>query len=215
MLHSQAINHIAEALAKAQGEMGNPRSEATNAFQKYNYAKADDFLNTIRGPLSKNGISFNMGVETNEHGEMLLSLLLTHSSGQWMKYAMPLRSDLEPGKGMSADQLWGSHLTYRKKSLLSIVFGIHGSEDDDSQDQGPSEDKSPKPATALTKKPSGYQKVNSDNIKQIMFELGEHQDILQRVLESYNVGAVKDLPADSYTKIVERIRLSVSSKQAK
>jgi hypothetical protein len=212
MQHSQQINEIATALAKAQGEMKNPQAEAVNAFQKYSYAKAQDFLNTIRGPLTKNGISFTTDVET-QGGERVMALMLSHASGQWLKYTMPLRADLEPGKGMSSDQIWGSHLTYRKKSLLSLVFGIHGDEDND----GTEPEATKAPAATQPKKfiANNYEKVSSDQVKQIMYEIGEHTDIGRKLLETYSINELAELPKDHYITIINKIKTTVNSRSGK
>jgi hypothetical protein len=200
MKHSEQINEIAAALAKAQGEMKNPHAEAVNAFQKYSYAKASDFLNTIREPLTRNNISFTIDVEPTESSKIMV-LMLSHASGQWMKFSMPLQTDLETGKGMSNDQTWGSHLTYRKKSLLSLVFGIHGDEDDDGAVQPESKAKK-------------YEKLSPDQVKNIIIEIGKHTDIAQKLLETYSINELIELPKDHYTNIINRIRTTVSSRTA-
>lgn len=214
MQHSQNINEIAAALAKAQGDMKNPHAEAVNAFQKYSYAKAGDFLNTIRDPLTKNGISFTTDVEIIAGGEKVMALMLCHASGQWMKYTMPLRTDLEPGKGMSSDQVWGSHLTYRKKSLLSLVFGIHGDEDDDGASQTQAPEKTAAPLTQPKKFiASNYEKMSSDQVKQIMYEIGEHTDIGRKLLDTYSINELGELPKEHYITIINKIKTTVNNRK--
>ncbi len=217
MTHSEQINEIATALAKAQGEMHNPGTHAINPFGKYTYAQANDFLDTIRAPLSKYGIAFIKDVERDNYGKTLYIMLL-HSSGQWIKCFMPLENDVQPNKQQTQDQAWGSHLTYRKKSLISLVFGIHGDKDNDGEEEREDEERvqnkhdAPKLGNAPILR-DNYERVSSDNIKNIMFEIGEHTDIAEKILKQFNIQKMSDIPKDQYLKTIDKIRTTVSQRK--
>lgn len=216
MTHSEHINEIAAALANAQGDMRNPTTDSVNAFQKYRYAKAGDFLNIIRPALSKHGIAFNQDVTEHTDGRKEIMFMLSHGSGQWMKFTMPLNPTLEANKGSSFDQAWGGHLTYRKKSLMSLVFGIHGDEDDDGASGSTTiADRSPQQPLQQKRviQKKEYERVTSDQIKQIMFEIGEHEDIVHKLFETYNISSFNDLPKEHYINIIKKIRATVDSRK--
>lgn len=219
MTHSEHINELSAALAKAQGEMRNPGADTTNSFQKYSYAQVDQFLDIIRGPLSKNNISFTQDVEEITMGKKTLSFMLSHSSGQWMKFTMPL-DNVEASKGNSADQAWGSHLTYRKKNLISLVFGIHSDKDADGyeepkrhQEQEKNTNQNQSQSTNQLKPKLNYEKMTSEQVQAIMFEIGEHTEIGQNLLKNFGVDKVSDLPKEYYLKIIDRIRTNVKAKK--
>lgn len=207
MTHSESINEIATALAKAQAEMRNPGTAGVNAFAKYKYATAPDYLDMIRGPLTKHNIAFTMDV-----ADEALTFLLVHTSGQWLRYTMPIRLNPESSKSNNPDQAWGSHLTYCKKYLLMLVFGIHGDEDDDGQSSQtktePAPQQGPKP---YLKK--NYDRVTSEQIQNIMFEIGEHTDIAQSLLKNFGIEKLSELPKDYYLKIIAKIRENVAARK--
>ena len=57
MEHSPEIKDIATALAKFQGEMENASKDSNNPFFNSKYADIAEIWDTVRSPLSKNGLS--------------------------------------------------------------------------------------------------------------------------------------------------------------
>lgn len=117
---------IAEALAKAAGAITNPvknrevtvRSDKGN--YKFKYATFDAILDSIRKPLSDNGLWF---VQTLDGNQMVTTLY--HSSGQTLNSRIPFVA------GGNKPQEVGSALTYAKRYGLCALLGIAADEDDD------------------------------------------------------------------------------------
>lgn len=190
MNHSQDINEIGAALAKAQGLMSNPLKSTTA--NSYKYATADVYLDIIRKACSQHELSFTMDVITidNQH---FLTLLLLHSSGQWIKYHHPLRNDHEASKFNSRDQVWGGHLTYMKRQLLCIVFGIHGEEDTDAQ---------PEPAPSKTTPKTEYN-VTPQTIEAFIHDHAKAPaGLIRSIKEKNNIEDLRDLPQNQVDRLV-------------
>ena len=132
--HSEKINEIAAALAKAQGEMVNAKKDSTATIQgknkkgvsysyEYDYTNLAGCLNSCRSPLSKNGLSFiqSSGVRGNQ---VSITSMLLHSSGQYFKNTITLTSgDQDP-------QSIGSAITYGRRYELCAMVGIAPEDDD-------------------------------------------------------------------------------------
>ncbi len=134
MKHSDLINELAGALAKAQGAFEaverNREVEVTmksGGKYSFTYATLDAIVDMIREPLSVNGLAYTQGVDGSENGSVVDTLLL-HSSGQWLRTATPIRID---GSGAQA---LGSGITYAKRYALTALLGIVAEEDDDAND---------------------------------------------------------------------------------
>lgn len=131
MQHSDQIDQIATALAKAQGAIPNPgrnrevtvRSDKGN--YKFKYATLDAIVDVVRAPLAANGLAFTQSLGTADGGKMVLTTLLTHASGQWLRCDTPVMVE---GAGM---QRLGSAQSYARRYAISSLLGIATDEDDD------------------------------------------------------------------------------------
>lgn len=123
MKHSEQINELAAALAKAQSEIKDAAKDSANPFFKSKYADLASVWDACRTPLSKNNLSVVQTAETDAAGIVLHTLLL-HASGQWISGTLcmtPVKSD---------PQGIGSCVTYARRYALSAMVGIAPSEDD-------------------------------------------------------------------------------------
>ena len=123
MNHSEQINELAEALAKAQGQIEGAKKDSANPFFKSKYADLASVWEACRVQLSSNGLSVTQCPEESENGIAIETMLL-HSSGQWIKsrYTMPV-SKLDA-------QAVGSAITYARRYALSAIIGIAPEDDD-------------------------------------------------------------------------------------
>lgn len=124
-MRSEAINEMAAALAKAQGEIENAALNKINPHFKNKYADLASVRDSIRAPLAKNGISYTQTMEFRETG-MVLVTTLWHTSGQWISSEYPLPTTARP-------QELGSALTYARRYSLSAIVGNSADEDDDAE----------------------------------------------------------------------------------
>jgi hypothetical protein len=131
MRTSDQIDKLAEALAKAQGQMKNPETNKTVTIRpqnkpaySYNYADLPQCLEACRKPLADNGICYPASI-IYQNGVPLLVMRLIHSSGQWIESEYPLPRS-------SSDKELASGMTYGKRYLLCNLVGISADDDLDS-----------------------------------------------------------------------------------
>ena len=123
MKTSDAINELAAALAKAQGEIQNPVKNRVNPHFKSRYADIADGLDVIRPTLSKHAIAFVQATELVDD-MVILRTRMIHSSGQWLESTYPV------GRFVKHQEL-GASLTYAKRQALFSIVGVAGDDDDD------------------------------------------------------------------------------------
>lgn len=123
MRSSEALNEIAGALAKAQGEMSNAILNKTNPHFKSKYADLAAIRDAVSPQLAKHGIALLQVIDADENGPFLTTRLV-HSSGQWIESVHPLPQGAKP-------QEFGSSLTYARRYSLAAICGISAEEDDD------------------------------------------------------------------------------------
>jgi hypothetical protein len=169
---STDIGALAEALAKAQGEIKGAIKDAENPFFKSSYADLASVWDACREPLSKHGLSVIqfpkskfLGTPepyewTSKQGEKRhgvkvvcrVSVLtrLAHSSGQWVEDVM---STLLP---TGDPQSVGSATTYLRRYSLQSVAGIAPEDDDGEGAHGESQ-----AGTQTKSEPRGGTRVDS------------------------------------------------------
>jgi hypothetical protein len=131
MSQSETINALAEALAKAQGEMSEPTHDKTNPHFKSKYASLAAVHKALRGPLAKNGLAWVQALVPSDNGEAVVRTVLMHSSGQWIDSTVAIKPDKPTPQG------FGSALTYARRYGLSSLTGVYADEDDDANTAEP------------------------------------------------------------------------------
>jgi hypothetical protein len=192
---SETIGKLAEALAKAQGEMKAVIMNATNPFLHNKYADLGAIIETSKPPLSKYELSFSQIVFSDEN-KIGVTTLLMHSSGEWLSSSMSLPMGEEKGKSLA--QVAGSVITYIRRYSLSAILGIHTEEDSDGNTK-----KSKAEATEANKETADAEK-KVDLIKEtqakILDKLNYHggsknlklMTLLKTYIESGNPMKIKD-----------------------
>ena len=117
--------HLAEALAKAQGEINNPKKGSANPYFKSRYADLADGINAIREALSKHGIAYIQTTRIDSGLLVLTSYLVHERSGESIEAEWPV-GDF---KTMTPQEM-GSALTYARRYTLFPMVGIAGDDDD-------------------------------------------------------------------------------------
>lgn len=134
MKHSEHINDLAAALAKAQGLFTAAEREHIAKVQSkkgegssYQYAYADlqAYLDVCRGPLAENGLSFYQDVCVDGQRATVTTVLI-HSSGQFIE-----SSPLTLTAADAMPQSIGSAITYCRRYSLSAALGMASEADDD------------------------------------------------------------------------------------
>lgn len=126
MQKSNEISEISKALAEFRKEVKQPLKDANNPFFKSKYVPLENVVEAIDDVAPNHGLSFTQWPVSDGNGNVGVSTMLLHSSGQYIEYD-PVY--MKPDK--QTPQAIGSAITYSKRYSLSAVFGITSDEDDD------------------------------------------------------------------------------------
>lgn len=125
MEHSEQLNDLAAALAKAQAVMKHAVKDADNPFYKSKYADLASVAEACREALASNGLSVVQGTQKGDGPAIHLDTMLLHTSGQWMRSTLTMTPTKQDPQGI------GSCITYARRYSLSAICGIATEEDDD------------------------------------------------------------------------------------
>lgn len=142
MKHSEQLDKIGAALAKAQSEMEPAIKDKTNPFFKANYADLASVWAACRKALSDNGLSVAQGCGGTGDGYLWTTLL--HSSGQYITAECPLILGKRDPQGV------GSAMTYYRRYGLAAILGITQEDDDAQSSMKPADKKAEAPAPSST-----------------------------------------------------------------
>jgi hypothetical protein len=137
---SDSIGAIAAALAKAQRELTNPEKSLIAtiraAFPResdrtFRYASLASGLDIVRKTLGEQEIATIQTTMIDENaGQIRLTTLLAHSSGEWISSDWPIC----PSTEITAPHRMGAALTYARRYALFALVGIAGEDDLDAPD---------------------------------------------------------------------------------
>ena len=123
-MRSESTKEIATALSYFQGKMTAVKKDATNPFYKSKYATLDTIWDTIRKPLSENGLSVAQTMNLID-GKSVLETTLYHTSGEWISGTQLVNPVKDDPQGL------GSAITYARRYSLSAILGLVSDDDDD------------------------------------------------------------------------------------
>lgn len=137
---SERIGAIAAALAKAQAELSNPEKNLVATIRSpfpreedrtFRYASLASGLDIVRKALSQQEIATIQTTRIEPStGQVHLTSLLAHSSGEWISSDWPVCSSRET----EAPHRMGAALTYARRYALFALVGIAGEDDLDAPD---------------------------------------------------------------------------------
>jgi hypothetical protein len=128
MEKSETIGKLAEALAKAQGEIKPAAFDATNPHFKSKYATLGAIVESCKDALSKNGIAVIQGTNSAD-GRVIVETMLMHVSGEWIKSSLSMKTERDNAQGC------GAVITYGRRYSLAAMVGIVADEDTDGEVQ--------------------------------------------------------------------------------
>lgn len=117
------INELAEALAKAQGEMEFAKKGSQNPFFKSHYADLASVVQAIKEPLSRNSLAYTQIITSNGTGTYVRTILM-HKSGQTLESVMLAKPSKDDMQGL------GSAITYARRYALQAICGLSADDDD-------------------------------------------------------------------------------------
>jgi hypothetical protein len=165
---------LTKALAKAQSDYPLVAYDSSNPHFKSKFASYAQCCDSLRGPLTKNGLSlpdFRPGLV---NGQWIVVGTLRHASGQWISGVAPLLM------GKSDMQSFGAAMTYAKRTLLmALAGGFSGESDDDGQSV--SEPQRPQQAGKVTPAHLVYQQgaINAITESETKEQAQKHLDMVR------------------------------------
>lgn len=126
MKKSESITEINKALVNFRKEVKQPKKDAKNPFYKSSYSTLDVVIEAIDNAATKHGLSFIQYPTNNEKGEIGITTMLLHESGEMIEFD-PIF--MKPEK--NTPQAAGSVISYLRRYSISAIFGITSDEDDD------------------------------------------------------------------------------------
>jgi hypothetical protein len=210
MNKSENINEIAMALAKMQATLTGAIKDANNPFFHANYADLESIWQSIRKPLTDNGLAI-VQVGGFEGDKYTLITMLTHTSGQWISGSMainPVKSD---------PQSLGSALTYMRRYGVAAIVGQVQVDDDGNVGS----DKTKKTDVQVNPqgKPDRIESQAAMDLKDktlitepmakrlfaIKSKVGMPDDVLKQGLEKLGVKSSKELNRKQYDYLVKEV----------
>lgn len=146
MTHSDQINEIAAALAKAQGGMKHAKKDSANPFFKSKYADMAAVSEACRTELSSNEIAVVQTPSSTEDGRVSVTTVLMHASGQWIADTVSAKPKDDGAQAL------GSVITYLRRYSLASFAGVAADDDDGEAAEARG---TTKPKVELTK-PAGF-----------------------------------------------------------
>lgn len=186
------IGKLAEALAKAQGQMKGASKDTTNPFFKAKYADLASVWEACRLALSENGLSIAQPTVVLDSGDVAVKTILMHSSGEYIEGVLPVKlSD-----NATAQQL-GSYITYNRRYALAAMVGV-APEDDD----GNSASEAPKPYVTRSAPKQSPLKDRSDAFSSHLAKLKSPLAVTNLVASNNGLlSELKEKMPDEYEKV--------------
>jgi len=176
---------IHQSLVALRGVLTNPEKNSTNPAFGSKYAKLEDIIHHVRGPLSENGLTFVQHIITEER-TIKAQTILIHASGETMTLDGPavlIEKFTAHGTGSAA--------TYAKRYSLCTALGIESDADDDGnavEETFESKDtKKPPPKKTAAKKAPPKKADNVVKMTEVK-TAKEGQDYINSVVEVGNFG---------------------------
>ena len=121
---SKELDKLFEAKAKALGALKNaPRTSKSHYGM---YADLATVLDTIRKPLSDNGLAVTQSFAPYDDQHFVLITTLGHSSGQFIRSFLPVKASLQP-------QALAATATYLKRVELAAIVGVAAEDEDNGE----------------------------------------------------------------------------------
>ena len=124
MQHSEFLNELGAALAKAQATVKGAKKDSANPFFKSAYADLASVWDACREALTANGLSVVQFPGEFANGVATLETVLLHSSGQWMSVTAGAPVGKQDAQGV------GSVITYLRRYALAAVASVSPEDDD-------------------------------------------------------------------------------------
>jgi ERF superfamily len=159
MTHSESLDQIAPAMAKAQAAMKAAVMDGENPHFKSRFCTLSSIMDAVRKPLADHGLSVVQGPSAGEGTARVMTMIL-HASGQWVasELALPVGERATP-------QAIGSAISYGRRYALAGLLGVVSDTDDDGNAAEESAKASPVAAVRKTATPAPTQTDDGDDFE--------------------------------------------------
>lgn len=181
---SQNIADLAAALAKAQGQIEGARKDSANPHFKSKYADLASVWDACRSALADNGLSVVQAPGPCASGQLEMTTMLLHSSGQWIKETLTIPLQKVDAQG------YGSATTYARRYSLSAMVGVAPDDDDGNAASKPNGASNEAPSRITAAQTKELQKLVDDTRTDVVAMCGY-----------YKIEAIPDLPANLFAKV--------------
>lgn len=193
-MHSQEIDKLADALAKAQLEMESAKMDSTNPHFRSSYADMASVVKASRPHLAKHGIAVVQCTSATPDGVVTIKTMLMHSSGQWIS------SDFSVKPAKTDMQGIGSAITYARRYCYSSLVGITSSNDDDDGE------------AAVGRHAEAAKKISSEQLIELNTALEGHEDIKHLLLAKHH--SLASITTDRFAAIMNHVKILIQKKSA-
>jgi len=188
MNKSESIINLADALAKAQSEMGGAIKGSDNPFFKSKFADLSSVIKVIKEPFAKHGLSYAQFPITAD-GKAGVETILMHKDGGWISSEFLVPLSKQDAQGV------GSCLTYARRYALQAMAGI------------PSEDDDGNVASQQVAAPKA-KGLSKQQVAEINEMVGDDSALVGRMLAAYKVQGISKIPASKFEEVKGRIIMS-------
>lgn len=205
------LDKLTPALVAFQATVKAPPKTRENPHLKNKYADLQDVIDTIREPLTANGLAISHEVS----GTTLITKLL-HVSGQSLKTEMPLLMGKQDMQGL------GSALTYARRYSVSALLGIASDDCDDANGAArgtatntntPSSQNATAPAGSETKTPQMATEAQRKKIDELRNACGwSTDDIKAEIALTYKVKSSRELTLQQAKQMIDRLETALAEK---
>jgi len=201
---STEIDKIMQALAKARGSYKSlvPNEDAPRG----KFANIMAIFEATREALAENELAFYQYLELLDEGSgaSILKSVLGHSSGQYIMSC----ARIIPG---TTDGATGNIYEIHKRFHALMLLGIAPSTNDPMAHDDGGELQDETYLINKLKKPHSEKKVDrrdvvsTEQYNELMIELDSYPEIVENILEVYNIESLADLPKEEYHPAMRQI----------
>ena len=204
MQTSEVTEQILGALISLQAELKPVvrskvvKVKTTKGNYEFKYAPLDAITEYIIPVLQKHGLAFLQAVDDG-----LIATRIIHKSGQWIESTVritPAKNDIKTIE---------SYTNFMKRLAYGSIVGIisEGDDDDGEIEMVQAREIVAKgPSTKYDPKKESFESITKEQLEELEYELAEHPDIGESVLDGLRILSLADMPKSQFMKSLQRIR---------
>lgn len=188
MNHSEKISELTKALIEAEGKFKEIKLNKTAKAGSFSFKYADltSIFNATKPALREHGLKCVGYFGKDEGGVPILTLMLTHISGEWMKTSI----SISPQTSKPTDL--GGFITYMRRYLYTTLLGVCAEEDVEGDDLNKGCDNK---SNSLTPQEKAWLKK----------ELKNHVELEEAWKKHFKIESMMDLDRKNFQKLKNAI----------